>query len=255
MSTPDLSPAYREHLRCLGRGGMLDKHHRETGLSVEIGPTVAGTLTDPERSGTLLQLTSVNQTNPKGVVLSVDMVEVRAGIGAAGTPSFRAQLVATFGTGKGQGRVVCDLKRGLQLVVPATTLTASAQYLDGDDGNGPLLRVSASVGYGTRPGSDQALTFTEAHTGFLANGATSPSFKIPPYATRVAWQSIANPTAFIAADANLEFEAAPAAAARTAFANPVRGAFVAIPNGSEYIAITNLGDNGTSYYLIYDLSL
>ena len=256
MSAPDLSQEWREILRCMGRGGMLDKHHRETGLSAEIGPQVLATLTDPERSGSLLQLNSVNQSDPRGVLLNVDMVEVRAGNSAAGTPGFRAQLVVTFGTGKGQGRVVVDLKRGLQLVVPATTLTANAQYLDGDDGLGPLLRVSASIGYGTRPGSEQALTFTEGSTVSLVNGATSVAFKIPPYATRVAWQSIADPTAFVVADANLRFERAPlGAAARTAFANPPRATFVTIPNGSEYISITNVGAAGTSYFLIYELSL
>ena len=255
MGAPDLSPEWREFLRCTGRGGMLDKHHRETGLSVEIGPQVVGTLTDPERSGTLLQLTSVNQTNPKGVLVNVDMFQVRAGLAAAGTPSFRAQLVLTFGTGKGQARAVVDLKRGLQLVVPATTLTASAQYLDGDDGNGPLLRASASVGYGTRPGSQQALTFTEASTVNLVNGATSVAFRIPPYATRVAWQTTRDPTLFVQANANLAFEASPAAAARTSFANPPRATFSVIPNGSEFIRIINIGATGTSYFLIYELSI
>ncbi len=255
MSTPDLSPEWREFLRCTGRGGMLDKHRGETGLSVEIGPQVVSTLTDPERTGTLLQLTAVNKTNPKGVLLNVDMVQVRAGLDVAGTPSFRAQLVLVFGTGKGQARAVVDLKRGMQLVVPATTLTASAQYLDGDDGNGPLLRASASVGYGNRPGGQQALTFTEGRTVSLVNGATSQAFKIPPYATRVAWQSTRDPTLFTAADANLAFEATPVAAARTSFANVPRATFSVIPNGAEFIRIINVGATGTSYFLIYELSL
>ncbi|KKN11808.1 hypothetical protein LCGC14_1022920, partial [marine sediment metagenome] len=89
----------------------------------------------------------------------------------------------------------------------------------------------------------------------LVNGATSVAFRIPPYATRVAWQTTRDPTLFVQANANLAFEASPAAAARTSFANPPRATFSVIPNGSEFIRIINIGATGTSYFLIYELSI
>jgi len=253
MPAESLSPEYQEILRCFGRGGILDVHHREQGYTCEIGPTALGVITDRDRRGDLLQLQAKEPSNTRTLVLNVNVRTIRDGSGSA-PPLFRAQLELRWGAGKGVARAFVDLRRGLQLVIPASTVTAGALYLDDAIGAGPRLEVSASVGYGCRPGQDTALTFTEASTGALGVGAVSASFAIPAYATRVCWQSPSSPVAFVVPDALLEFLATPVDGVVT-MSNPARDAFVPIPEGANFIRITNLGAGGTPYHLLHELSI
>lgn len=252
MPAESLSPEYQEMLRCFGRGGILDVGHREQGYTCEIGPRSLGVIRDPDRRGDLLQLVAKEPSNTRCVTLNVDVRTIRDGSGAA-DPLTRAQLELRWGAGKGKANARVDLRRGLQLVIPASSLTAGALYLGDVEGAGPRLEVSASVGYGTRPGQDAALTFTEA-AQTLGLAGVSVSTPIPSYATRVAWQSPSSPLGFVLPGVLLEFLVNPADGVVDTD-NPTRSSFVAIPNGANFIRFTNLGSAGTPYYLLYELSI
>lgn len=249
VGLPDLGSAKNnlgaeQVVRQLGRGGVLDKHMREQGLAVPMGPG------SPQRD--LLQLGAINKTNPRRVCLGIDVLETGAPA-APLTADHRIQIVLSWGTGKGQSSAIVDARHGAQIGLTANIINAAVRYLGA---SGPNVIVSASAGYGSRHGGQTSLTFTEAETAPLAVGAVSAFFRIPKYATRVAWVSPIDPGAFIPPTATLAFmRAAVIGAPVLNRSAPAGDIFVPIANGTDFIQITNNGGLNYTYRLVYEVCL
>jgi hypothetical protein len=226
-------------VRVMGRGGVLDKHMGETGLSVTIG------VDDPDRD--LLQLSAINRTNPERLTVGIDVSEVSAaGPGA----DQRVQIVLSWGTGKGVSSAIVDARHGAQITLVANVLNVAVRYLGTA---GPRMRVGASAGYGARPGGNAALTFTEAATVPLGAGLMSAAFRIPKWATRASWVSPDDPLLFVPPAATMRFFTDPAVDVQAVSAAATT--MVAIPNGADFMVLRNDAGPGRVYRLIYELGL
>ena len=248
-SLPHLGRAARNNLeaerimRDQRRGGVLDVHRGETGLAQQIGPG------DVDRP--LLQLSASNRTDPELVTLGLD-VKIVEDIAAVVVADHRLQFVLTWGTGKGQSAGIVDARHGDQVTLSASIINASVRYVGTI---GPTFRVSASAAYNSRPGGESVLTFTEV-TVLLAAGALSVAFRIPSYATRVSWKSPDDPNAAVPAAATLQFRRdALLGGMIVSQSSPARDAFVAIPNGADFIRIDNDATVAASYFLLYEVHL
>lgn len=229
-------------MRSMQRGGMLDKHRGETGLAHVLGPD--------DRLADLLQLSSVDRTNPQEVTVGINLEEVEpAGVGVV---DHLVRIILSWGTGKGASQAIIDARHGAQVELVANILNVSAVYLFGDVG--PKVRVSASVAYGGRAGGESVLTFTEP-VATIAAAALSAAFRIPAYATRVAWYSPQDPALFVAPAATLQFRADAVLGGRiVSQSSPTDNEFVVIPNGADFIRVRNDGQAG-DLGLIYEIDL
>lgn len=235
--------AGEQRMRELRRGSVLDQHHGETGLSVEMGPG------DQQRD--LLRLAAVNRTNPEAIAIGIDVQELEAAP-VPGPTDFALQIDITWATGKGFASATIDARHGAQILLSASVINLSVSYLGT---SGPLVRVGASASYGTPPGGGEALlTFTEQPV-IIASTAFSLPFRIPKYAARVAWFSRDDPTAFAAPDASLQFVADVAFSRVVAWVHPPQAGLIAIPNGADFIRIRNDAGLAFAYGLIYELRL
>ena len=158
----------------------------------------------------------------------------------------RAVGTCEWGSKRGGGSITFDLRHGCRMTLDASHVTLSAEMLGTVTGG--KVRVAASIAYGSVTGPS-SLTFTEAKTS-LAAGLTSSSLPIPSYARRVA--VITDSTAPLATGAFLPSSAVGA---------PVIGRFtvsngmtaVDIPNGAEFIQITNAAAVGANFWPFFEL--
>lgn len=247
QTVPTLGPGARNNLpaelqlREMDRGRMLDKHRGETGLAHILSPAL--------RQADLLQLSSVNRTSPRAVTVGINLEEVETPL--QGVVDHLVRILLTWGTGKGASRAVVDGRHGAQITLVANVLNVAALYF-GDVG--PVVRVSASVAYGDRPGGQSVLTFTEPRV-VLDRAVVSAPFRIPAYAVRVAWYSPIDPNLFPAPAATLQFRAdAVLGGAIVSMDAPGSGEFVVVPNGADFMRLRNEAEAG-EYGLIYEVHL
>jgi len=100
------------------------------------------------------------------------------------------------------------------------------------------------------------LTFTEASTGPLVANNASRSYRVPKYATRVQWQSVNSPAAFIPPAAEiLMTSGGDIAPGPVTVVAPPAATFVVLPNGVDWIYLRNRGDDEYSYTPIFEVCL
>ena len=235
--------AGERRMRELRRGSVLDQHHGETGLSIEMGPG------DQPRD--LLRIAAVNRTNPEAIAIGIDVEELEPAP-VPGPSDHTVQIDITWATGKGFASATVDARQGGQILLSASVINLSVRYLGT---SGPLLRVGASASYGTPPGGGEALlTFTQ-QVVIVGTTLFSAPFRIPKYAARVAWFSRDDPTAFVAPDASLQFVADVGFSRIVSWVHPAQAGLIAIPNGADFIRIRNDAGLAFAYGLIYELRL
>jgi len=234
-------PAAQQIMRAAERGGMLDVHHGETGYTRVMAPTF--------NTGELLWLASTTKNDPRIVTVGINIETL---VEAVEPPpaDHRLQLLARWGTGKGVSSAVLDARHGTQFTVTANTLVVEVRYLGT---NGPTVRVSASVAYGSPQGCDNAVTFTEAEVTLLGGGGRSAPFRIPAYATRVAWFSPDIPG--VPAATIQQIAGAGLGSRIVSQAAPVAGQFIVIQNGADFVRIVNNAQVGGVYFVIYELHI
>jgi hypothetical protein len=226
-------------------GGILDKRQGEHSAALEIGPSPSG-----EQSLQLIQgLGALHSASPVGIVLHVDAEQVGQ------IPPFganhRLSLDLQWGISKASFSARVDLRKGLRLFLAASSLTMSVVYR----GNvGPRYRVSAAAAYGSADTPRPTLT---EEVDPIDDGDTA-IVPVPKYASSV----LVYPTspALLGAGflGQVVFTRTPAptvlAAAQTfsfAFAFPD----FKVPNGAEFVQITNNTGGATGYVLVFDLAL
>ncbi len=237
--------ALNAELRDRGRGGLLDRHHGETGLAQSFRP---GDRKD------LLQLSADNRTDPQVVTVGFSVSELSPPA-KDGTVDGRLRGHLSWATGRGEASAVIDLRNGGQVTLAANTLNMAVHY---GGTVGAAFKVSAFVAYGSRRGACQpAVTFTDDAVSPGDSGAVlSPGRKIPAFATAVAWSSAGDALGASPPAATLRMvtDRQPGAVV-VAQASPSPLVFVPIPNGAHFIELRNDGGGGERYSLLYELSL
>lgn len=232
-------------MRSNERGRLLDHHLNETGLSQLMAPG------DPDKD--LLRLSSTNHTNPHEVTVNVNVLE-EAAAPVETAPDFLLQGIVQWGTGKGFSQAVFDLRRGLQMTLTPDTVSLACRYIGAV---GPSVRVSASIAYGTPQSGASSLTFTELPIELEAAALSDP-FRVPAYATRVAWYSDDAPLAapIPAATIQQRSDTNAGAASRTVVQSASGpDAFVTLANGADFVRLVNDSAAAHRYGLIYELHL
>lgn len=235
----------RQIMRAERRGGLLDHHLNETGYTQLISPG--------DQPKDLLRLTSEVHADPREVTVGVNVVEeVPAPANVA--PDFLVQAIAQWGTGKGVSQAIFDVRHGAKLTLTADTVSLWVRYVGA---TGPGVRVSASIAYGTPQSARSALTFTELPIDVPA-GTQSDPFRVPPYATRVAWFSDDAPLVapIPAATIRQRSDQNLFALSRTTNQSASQpNTFVTLTNSADFIRLFNDSAAAHRYGLLYELHI
>lgn len=227
------------------RGGILDKHPSSLGGTATLGP-VQG-LNAQER---VLQLLADNLSTNQVYVLSFDL-KYPTSPGLSFNPPEDAPLNhiirarIEWGSIKGQGTAILDIKHGTRLTLEGCALAVDAlyefaPYNQGANNNGPIAKIACSVGLrgvGRGPG----LTYTD-YTGNMAAGVgNNERLLIPSYARSVEVLDPANPAGNPSFFCTLDAGVGTIGATKrplVQFVTPLT-APVTIPNGAESLNIDN----------------
>jgi hypothetical protein len=191
----------------------------------------------------LLQISAEREQDPLVVAISIDVKTVEAFPAAS---DHRAIGRCEWGSKRGGGSIVFDLRHGCRMTLDASHVTLSAEMLGTVSGG--KVRVASSIAYGSVTGPS-SLTFTEA-TVSLAAGITSSPLEIPSYARRVA--VFTDSSAPLATGAFLTSDAGGATViGRFSVSNGMEA--VQIPNGAEFIQLTNAAAVGANFTPFYEL--
>lgn len=230
-------------------GGILDQQAGYLGGKVDLAPGGV-------EQGRVLNLTARDNTKTQTYVLSFD-VQTETDAAGPALNSHLLQATLNWGSAKGNGQAVIDLKHGTRVTLEGTYLSVDVRMVFTNPGAipdaGPTFRVYASVGAGS-VGKGPQLTRT-TDTLAIVNAANS-EVRVPNYAREIEIQSDADPLAIVPNSVEVQFQSGLAAIGARVIGRVVGvNTRFTLPNGCEFINIFNRGPLNQLYTPVFHLSL
>ena len=260
-----LAAAIRQPVPQAVCGGILDKNPAELGGRVRLEPSGAtGTDENPLTgfSSRMMAISAEDKSKTQTYVLSFDLtVEGATPAVAATYPVLTNMLIRArlqWGSPKGKGEAVIDVKHGTRLTLEGTSLVVDIEVVFDNsvvvaaNNDGPVVHVYGSVGLGSI-GKGPQLTFTSQAQAI--NSGALFLFPIPAYAREIEIQNNGDPFAAIATTFNIDILSSPIAGGRLITRHGNTNQRITIPNGAGGVQVTNRGPANTIITPIYHLAL
>lgn len=220
-------------LMSCGKNGLLGNlNQRQNGGRARMTAPTGNTLTEPKRTTVLQIEASSGSPDPNATIVTLGRTSLDERLASAWW-GIRASI--TWGTGKVSNSIVCDYHHGTRLTLDASSLRVDALYLSAATGAGTRGReveLTASAVYGQV--GNRNLTLTDPPLE-IANATRSDYIQVPQYARNVTIYTELGASTFDVFLSNSK------AADVVSLGNQNTGVVVPIPNGIEYLSITNDG--------------
>ena len=233
-------------------GGILDQGPGQLGGRTRLGLALGDSL-----SNRILSLEAPDKRVTQTYVLSFDL-KPRTVIPGTSTSLVRARIC--WGSIKGNGIAILDIKHGTRVTLEGTILNVDAVMEFQNDANLPAantasLDVYASIGLGS-VGKGPQLTFTDRTLTVAETTATAFPTPIPDYAREIEMQVDGDPLAAAPLVFDLAIRAGPGVGSRIVSRHSGADVPITIPNGANNITMfTPPGSGANLFTPIYHLSL